>query len=45
MESLRDKVYIAKPENSSQGKGIFLITGQQDVKKDCRLVIQEYINK
>jgi hypothetical protein len=44
-DSILNKVYIAKPEASSQGKGIYLVTSPADVPKDCRYVVQEYLNE
>lgn len=45
LEEESNRIFIAKPEASSQGKGIFLITSLADIPKDERYVIQEYINE
>ena len=41
----KNKVYIAKPEASSQGKGIFLIKKIDDFTFTDRYVVQEYLKK
>lgn len=40
-----DKVYIGKPCDQCQGKGIFLITCINDIPIKDKLVIQDYVNR
>lgn len=40
-----EKVFIAKPCDQCQGKGIFLITNQSDIPLKEKLVVQQYVNK
>lgn len=40
-----EKVFIAKPSDQSQGRGIFLITCLNDIPVKDKLVVQQYINK
>eukprot|EP00117_Sycon_ciliatum_P018810 scpid36550/ scgid1439/ Tubulin polyglutamylase TTLL6; Tubulin--tyrosine ligase-like protein 6 len=37
--------YIAKPDNSSQGKGIFVTNNSKDIKSDLDCVVQLYIDR
>lgn len=39
----RDKFYIVKPENSSQGKGIFLINNLSKLDRTAQAIVQKYI--
>lgn len=39
------KVFIAKPCDQSQGRGIFLITQPQDLPLKDKMVVQLYINR
>lgn len=40
-----DQVYIAKPCDQSQGKGIFLVTSPQDLPCKEKMVVQKYISR
>ena len=39
------KVFIAKPCDQSQGRGIFIITDIQDIPIKDKIVVQHYINR
>ena len=39
----KNRIYIVKPEGSSQGKGIFLVKDPQEIPNDGHLIVQEYI--
>lgn len=45
LKSDDNKVYICKPCDQSQGRGIFLITSPADIPVKDKLVVQEYVNK
>eukprot|EP00002_Diphylleia_rotans_P013434 TRINITY_DN262_c0_g1_i12.p1 TRINITY_DN262_c0_g1~~TRINITY_DN262_c0_g1_i12.p1 ORF type:complete len:737 (+),score=152.34 TRINITY_DN262_c0_g1_i12:31-2241(+) len=45
MQRNKGRVYISKPDNSSQGKGIFLIRNMDSIPRDKRCVVQIYIDK
>lgn len=39
------KVFIAKPCDQSQGRGIFLVLGPQDIPSKEKMIVQTYINR
>ncbi len=39
----KGKIYILKPENNCQGKGIFLIDNPNKIDKSENMVVQEYL--
>ncbi|EDV26522.1 uncharacterized protein TRIADDRAFT_22537 [Trichoplax adhaerens] len=43
--SKKNKTYIIKPENSCQGKGIYLVKNIKDIKPNEHAVCQRYISK
>ena len=41
---VEDKIFIVKPDNESQGKGIFLTNSWEDIANKDRVVAQHYID-
>ena len=44
MQMKKKSTWIVKPDNSSEGKGIYLASKIEDIKSDETVVVQEYIS-
>ena len=43
--SKKNKLYISKPENGCQGKGIFIFKNPKEIRPGEHAVVQQYISR